>query len=81
MIRLHLIPALALFTTAVLTSPSSYSQMKEPYSSEEALLTADTTNVLLQKWTGPYGGVPAFDEMRIADIKPALTRGMALSLA
>ena len=25
-----------------------------------------TTNVLLQEWTGPYGGIPAFDKMQVA---------------
>ena len=25
-------------------------------------------NVLLEEWTGPYGGVPAFDKMNIEDI-------------
>ncbi len=38
-------------------------------------------NVLLQEWTGPYGGVPAFDEMDLADLKPALEAGMAEQLA
>ena len=35
-----------------------------------------TDNVLLKEWTGPYGGVPAFDQMSIADIKSALEVGM-----
>lgn len=39
-----------------------------------------TNNVLLQKWTGPYGGVPAFDKMKIGDVKPALETGMAENL-
>jgi peptidyl-dipeptidase Dcp len=38
-------------------------------------------NVLLAEWTGPYGGVPAFDRMEIADLEPALEAGMAMSLA
>ena len=38
-------------------------------------------NPLLAEWTGPYGGVPAFDEMALADLKPALEQGMALELA
>ncbi len=38
-------------------------------------------NVLLAEWTGPYGGVPAFDEMDLADLKPALEKGMELELA
>ncbi|MFD0760833.1 M3 family metallopeptidase [Lutibacter aestuarii] len=39
-----------------------------------------TQNVLLQEWTGPYGGVPAFDKMNIDDIKPALEKGMEENL-
>ncbi|MBC5772562.1 M3 family metallopeptidase [Pontibacter sp. KCTC 32443] len=39
------------------------------------------TNPLLTEWTGPYGGVPAFDKMNLADLKPAMERGMELQLA
>lgn len=38
-------------------------------------------NVLLQEWTGPYEGVPAFDKMNVADIKEAVETGMELNLA
>ncbi|WP_181885049.1 M3 family metallopeptidase [Pontibacter diazotrophicus] len=38
-------------------------------------------NPLLVEWTGPYGGVPAFDKMNLADLKPAMEKGMALQLA
>ena len=37
--------------------------------------------VLLAEWTGPYGGVPAFDKMALDDLKPALETGMERSLA
>ncbi len=37
-------------------------------------------NVLTAEWKGPYGGVPAFDRVRIADFKPALEAGMAEQL-
>ncbi|MGB7841339.1 MAG: M3 family metallopeptidase, partial [Salinimicrobium sp.] len=30
---------------------------------------------------GPYGGVPAFDKMDLAEVKPAMEKGMALHLA
>jgi len=40
----------------------------------------ENTNILLEEWTGPYGGVPAFDKMNIADIKPAFEKAMALKL-
>jgi peptidyl-dipeptidase Dcp len=38
-------------------------------------------NPLLAEWTGPYGGVPAFDKMKLDDLKPALERAMELQLA
>jgi peptidyl-dipeptidase Dcp len=31
----------------------------------------NSDNLLLKKWTGPYGGVPAFNEYNISQIKPA----------
>ena len=37
-------------------------------------------NVLLAQWVGPYGGVPAFDQVDLADMKPALEAGMAMHL-
>ena len=36
---------------------------------------AASANPLLQPWTGPYGGVPAFDKVKVADFKPALRAG------
>jgi len=38
-------------------------------------------NPLLAPWTGPYGGVPAFDKVRIEDFKTALEKAMADELA
>ncbi len=37
-------------------------------------------NALLKEWTGPYGGVPAFDLMKIEDVKAAMLTGMELNL-
>ena len=45
--------------------------------------TADATSPaspLLAKWEGPYGGVPPFDRVQVADFKPALEAGMAENL-
>lgn len=39
-----------------------------------------TENVLLNEWTGPYGGVPTFDQMNVADIEEAIVKGMAMNL-
>jgi peptidyl-dipeptidase Dcp len=33
-------------------------------------------NVLLAEWTGPYGGVPAFDKMAVPAVKPAFEAAM-----
>ncbi len=43
--------------------------------------SAPAGNVLLAEWTGPYGGVPAFDKMDLQALKPALEEGMARNLA
>lgn len=40
-----------------------------------------SSNVLLQEWTGPYGGVPAFDKMKVEDIKDAILSGMEMKMA
>ncbi len=37
-------------------------------------------NILLQEWEGPYGGVPAFDKMKIEDVKAAMIQGMEMEL-
>ena len=49
--------------------------------STEQAATVAQTNPLLQPWSGPYQGVPAFDKMQLADLKPALEQGMAAHLA
>jgi peptidyl-dipeptidase Dcp len=39
------------------------------------------SNPLLAPWTGPYGGVPPFDQVKVEQFKPALEAGMADQLA
>jgi len=39
--------------------------------------TVRASNPLLAEWTGPYGGVPPFDQVEIAHFKPALEAAMA----
>ncbi|MCC7198147.1 MAG: M3 family metallopeptidase [Gammaproteobacteria bacterium] len=38
-------------------------------------------NPLLAPWSGPYGGVPPFDQARVDQLEPALEAGMAEQLA
>jgi peptidyl-dipeptidase Dcp len=47
-----------------------------------ALLSASApANPLLAPWTGPYGGVPPFDQVKVELFEPALEAGMAEQLA
>jgi peptidyl-dipeptidase Dcp len=44
------------------------------------VVSDDASNPLLAEWSGPYGGVPPFDRVKVADFKPALEAGMAENL-
>ena len=59
-------------------APEGPTAAGESAASETAAMS---DNVLLSAWTGPYGGVPAFDKMDLAALKPALEEGMAMQLA
>ncbi len=52
-----------------------------PAGGARSVPASEGVNVLLEKWSGPYGGVPAFDKVRVADFKPAMEKAMAESLA
>ena len=66
--------ALASCTSSVQTPQTQDTQATVEQKQEE-------TNPLLKEWTGPYGGVPAFDKMNLADLKPAMEKAMAMNLA
>jgi peptidyl-dipeptidase Dcp len=42
---------------------------------------AAAENPLLAPWSGPYGGVPAFDQVKVEQFQPALEAAMAEQLA
>ncbi|MEZ5312896.1 MAG: M3 family metallopeptidase [Thermoanaerobaculia bacterium] len=46
-----------------------------------AASAALAANPLLEPWKGPYGGVPPFDRIRVADFVPALDAAMTEQLA
>ena len=65
---------------AALTAPLvTAGAMAEVTVAEAGQIAED--NVLMAEWTGPFGGVPAFDQMDLDALKPALEAGMALHLA
>jgi len=69
---IHMKQFLTLFVAIVALSSCAEQEPKEEPMTE---------NVLLKEWTGPYGGVPAFDKMNVADLKEAIIKGMEMNLA
>lgn len=63
---------------AILSSIVLFTSCKEEQKTNEILMS---DNVLIQEWTGPYEGVPAFDKLSVATIKTAVEEAMALNLA
>jgi len=54
---------------------------KATHSINDGASAPEEQNPLLAKWVGPYGGVPPFDKVRVADFKPALEAAMAENLS
>jgi len=83
-LQLSLLSATIIFT---LSACDSNKQTNNTAASEQTAIEKVATkapqqdNILLAEFTGPYGGVPAFDKMDLALLKPALEKGMALNLA
>jgi peptidyl-dipeptidase Dcp len=71
--------ALALSMTACSEKQVDSNAVASEAASEKVTLQS-ADNILLAEFTGPYNGVPVFDQMSLADLKPALEKGMALNL-
>ena len=70
-------PRLYRSTVAILTMALGVACTEQASEMREA--TAES-NALLAQWTGPYGGVPAFDSLDLDQLKPALEAGMTTNL-
>jgi peptidyl-dipeptidase Dcp len=46
-----------------------------------SLNAQNPSNLLLDSWSGNYGGLPPFDKVKISDFKPALEKAMEMNLA
>jgi len=68
----------ACFAAAAILAGCSGSSME---TGGESTSAETAGNVLLAEWTGPHGGLPAFDRMDLDAVKPALEAGMASNLA
>ncbi|MEP4890439.1 MAG: M3 family metallopeptidase [Aliiglaciecola sp.] len=76
--------ALTLTSAMLIATLSGCSQSTSSSQSEDNVSMADQvlqTNPLLAEYSGPYGGVPAFDKMDLALLIPALEKGMEINLA
>lgn len=67
------------FKSTLICSVILFASCKED--SSQKTETAMSDNPLIQEWTGPYGGVPAFDKMSVETIKSAVEEAMAINLA
>ena len=52
-----------------------------PRISSAAIMDVEKLGPLLAPWTGPYGGIPRFDEINIEEFGPAIREGMDLARA
>ncbi len=66
---------------SVRETSETVTETETPTQTATGIETEAGTNVLLAEWTGPYGGVPAFDRMDLELLEPALETGMARQLA
>ncbi len=81
---LYLSLALALTVTLVGCGESPAPGTTTDTASSEPVANTDpdtAANPLAADWTGPYNGVPAFDQMKVDLIGPALEQGMEKNLA
>ncbi len=77
-----LVLATAAAGCATMQNQASTTDAAAPAAAASSAVPAGAANnPLLAEWTGPYGGVPPFDQVRIEDFRPALEAGMAQELA
>ncbi|SDY27528.1 peptidyl-dipeptidase Dcp Metallo peptidase. MEROPS family M03A [Hymenobacter psychrophilus] len=53
----------------------------QPTATAKTVAGRPATMPLLQPWSGPHGGIPPFDKVKVADFKPALEAAMAENMA
>ena len=75
---------IAILTNLTLVLSCAHTRIEPPETAVEPTTMhtgTSYTSPLLTPWTGPHGGVPAFDRMEMGDMEAALDEGMALHLA
>ncbi|ALO41618.1 M3 family metallopeptidase [Pseudoalteromonas phenolica] len=77
-LKISLLSAAVVVALSACSSTQSTSQQVEPVVQK---VEKQYDNILLQKYAGPYDGVPQFDKVTIADLEPALDIAIAENLA
>lgn len=73
--------AAALAAAPACSKKAEKTAAEAPAAQSQETMKPKYDNALLAEWTGPYGGVPAFDKVEIALFRPALEQGMSDELA
>lgn len=60
---------------------TSSMNLKTETPAAQAVEQANAANPLLAEWSGPYGGVPPFDQVEVAHFEPAFEAAMAEHMA
>lgn len=66
-----------ILTISALTLLMSCNKTKKK---EDTTNTANANNPMLAEWTGPFGGVPAFNKMSVSEVKKGILKAMELGL-
>ncbi|MGV6819811.1 MAG: M3 family metallopeptidase [Parvularcula sp.] len=61
------------------TQSEETSQMSSPSDTTDGAMAPG--DVMIAEYAGPYGGVPAFDKVTVADVEPGIKKAMAEGLA
>ena len=76
-------PILSAISLAVVLGLSACSKpaTQTDSATADSAVSVKHDNVLMQTFSGPYEGVPAFDKMDLALLAPAVEKGMEINLA
>lgn len=69
-----------LIRAGLLTAAAAMIFMTMPETDASQAAVQPAANPLTEKWAGPFGGVPPFDKVKVADLKPALEAAMTENL-
>lgn len=79
--RLMMTASLAAFALSLAGAAALAEETAAAAQTTETAVQVTMDNPLLADWTGPYGGVPAFDKVKVEEFVPAFDAGFAAANA